>query len=146
MNRWYWVINDKNRAHLARVVLEAIRTAPAGYIIAISEATRTLKQNAKLWPMLTDVSNQVLWDGQRMSKDEWKDWFTAALKQQRMVRGMEPGTIVFVGTSTSSMGKREFSDLIEVMYLFGANNNVDWSENSRKRFAELRAKERQEHG
>jgi hypothetical protein len=138
MKRWMWTITETNRQYLAGVILEALRTAPVGFVLVIQEAGRTLMQNAKLWPMLTDISTQVLWDGERMTKEEWKDWFTAALRQQRQVRGMEPGTIVFVGCSTSLMGKKEFSDLIELMYMFGANNNVQWSDASHKHFEQLR--------
>lgn len=141
MQRWMWTITPTNRQHLIAVITDAIMKAPVGFVLIIQEAGRTLAQNAKLWPMLTDISNQVRWDGEKMSKDEWKDWFTAALRQQRQVRGMEPGTIVFVGASTSAMGKKEFSDLIELMYMFGAQQNVRWSEKSFQQFRELRSTE-----
>lgn len=138
MDKWFFRITPFNRDHLRRVVLDAIERAPVGFVLQIGEATRTLEQNAKLWPMLTDIAGQVVWNGERMDKWEWKDWLTAALRQQRQVEGMEPGTIVFVGRSTSAMGKREFSDLIELMYAFGAQRDVAWSEKSKQSFAELR--------
>lgn len=105
----------------------AIRSAPDGYFVTISEPTRTLDQNAKLWPMLSDVSKQVEWYGQKLTKDEWKDVFTAALRRQKAVPGLDGGFVV-CGQSTSKMGKREFARLIELIYAFGAERNVRWSE------------------
>lgn len=109
-----------------RRAASACLNAPEGWIVSIKEATRSLDQNAKLWPMLEDIANQVVWDGERMTKEEWKDWFTAALKKQRMVRGMEGG-IVFVGRSTSNMGVKEFSELIALIDAFGTQKGVKWT-------------------
>ena len=123
----YFIITGTNRPRIHA----AIDSADEGDAVKIGDATRSLEQNSKMWPMLGDISKQVLWDGERMTDEEWKDWFTAALKKQRMVRGMEGG-IVFVGRSTSNMGKKDFSELIELMYAFGAQNNVRWSDESRE--------------
>lgn len=109
-----------------RRAVQAVQEAPQGWAVTVGEPTRSLEQNSLLWPLLTEISRQVKWDGETMTKEEWKDWFTAALKKQRMVRGMEGG-IVFIGTSTSRMGKREFSELIELIYAFGAQQGVVFS-------------------
>lgn len=105
----------------------AIREAPDGYVVTICPPTRTLDQNAKLWPMLGDVSRQVDWYGQRLTADEWKDVFSAALKKQKVVPGLDGGFVV-CGQSTSKMGRQTFSDLIELIYSFGAERGVQWSE------------------
>lgn len=107
--------------------IQAVQNAPAGYVIEIKEPTRSLDQNAKLWPMLQDISSQVEWYGQALTDDEWKDVFTAALKKQKVVPGLDGGFVI-CGQRTSKMPKREFSDLIELMYAFGAEHNVKWSE------------------
>lgn len=112
--------------------MEDVRTAPEGYVVKVEEPSRTLDQNAKLWPMLTDVSKQVRWpvDGELayMAEDDWKDLFTAALrKHQRMAKGIDGG-VVMLGSRTSRMKKAEFSDLIEIIYAFGAEHGVQWSE------------------
>lgn len=102
-------------------------TAPDGYVCTISEDKRTLMQNAKLWPMLYDVSSQVDWYGEKLTAEEWKDVFTAALKKQKVVPGIDGGFVV-CGQSTSKMGKKEFADLIEIIYAFGSDKGVKWSE------------------
>lgn len=104
-----------------------IQSSPDGYVVRIGEATRSLDQNAKLWPMLTDISRQVDWYGQKLSEDDWKSVFTAGLKKAKVVPGLDGGFVV-CGLSSSKMGKSEFSELIELILAFGAEHDVVWSE------------------
>lgn len=104
-----------------------VMEAPEGYVVKITERTRSLDQNAKLWPMLGDISEQVEWYGKHLTDEEWKDVFTAALKKSKVVPGLDGGFVV-LGQRTSNMTKSEFSELIELMYSFGAEHDVVWSE------------------
>jgi hypothetical protein len=100
------------------------------YEISIALADgRTLDQNAKLWPMLKNVSEQVNWYGHWLKPDEWKDVFSASLKAELKVVPTIQGTgFVVLGLRTSKMSKKKFADLIEFIYAFGAEQNVVWSE------------------
>jgi hypothetical protein len=89
--------------------------------------TRSLAQNARMWAMLTDVSKQVEWYEHRLTPQEWKDVFTAALKGQKRVPGLN-GNFVVLGTSTSQMTVAEMGDLMELMSAFGADNGVVFSD------------------
>lgn len=106
---------------------KAIMSAPDGYYCIIKGSTRTLEQNDKLWPMLQDVSRQVEWHGHKLSNEEWKDFFTASLKQQKVVPNMDGTGFVVIGMSTSVMSKRMFIDLIDLIYAFGSDHGVVWS-------------------
>ena len=53
--------------------------APDGWICTISEPTRSSEQNARLWAILGDVSEQVEWYGRKLSSEDWKHVFTASL-------------------------------------------------------------------
>ena len=108
-----------------------ILAAPEGYIVTLAEPTRTLDQNSLLWPLLTEVSKQVDWYGNKLTADEWKDVFSAALKKQKVVPGLDGGFVV-CGQSTSRMSKREFSDLVELIYAFGAERGVVFSGQSER--------------
>ena len=110
-----------------RRALEAVREAPDGYVVTVGEQTRTLEQNALLWPLLDAVSKQVEWYGSRLTTSEWKDVFTASLLGQKAVPGIDGGFVV-CGSSTSKMGKRKFSDLCELILAFGAERNVDFGQ------------------
>lgn len=98
----------------------------------VLDPPRTLDQNAKMWAMLTDISKQVAWpvNGKlsKLESDDWKDIFSAELrKEQRVAQGLSGG-FVLLGAHTHKMKKRELSDLIEIIYAFGAERGVKWSE------------------
>jgi len=138
-----FIVRPEDRDRDWRVARNAMREvcamAEAGTAveIRIGEEKRTLHQNAKLWPMLTDVSKQVTWYGQQLRPEDWKDVFTASLRQQKVVPGLDGGFVV-LGMRTSKMGKREFADLIELIYAFGAEHEVKWSEPALKGFEQYR--------
>lgn len=96
------------------------------------QPNRTLDQNAKMWAMLHDVSQQVLWpvDGreQMLEPDEWKEILSAGLrKTQRVAAGVEGG-FVMLGCRTSRMTIAEMAELIEFIQWFGAERGVRWSD------------------
>lgn len=105
-----------------RAALE-IQTAPDGYVVKISEPTRNLEQNAALWALLADVSRQVEWYGRKLSPEDWKAVFTAALKKSDVVPGIDGGFVV-LGQSTSRMTKQEMSNLLELISAFGIERSV----------------------
>nr|WP_282104055.1 recombination protein NinB [Marinobacter alexandrii] len=105
--------------------------------ISLGRKRRSKDQNAKLWPMLTDISQQVEWYGQKLSKEDWKHMLTASLTKQRAVPGIDGGFVI-LGQSTSRMNKELFSQLIEVIYAFGAEHGVQWSEKASQQLYELR--------
>jgi hypothetical protein len=97
--------------------------------LTIKRERRSLDQNALLWGVLTDLSKQVKWYGQTLTKEEYKDLLTAGLKKQKAVPGIDGG-FVMVGTSTSNMTKEEMSDLITLAHAFGDEREVKWSPTS----------------
>ena len=89
---------------------------------------RSNDQNAKLWAMLTDVSNQVEWYGRKLSPTDWKCVFTSGLRKALVVPDMEGTGFVMLGLHTSDMTKAEMTDLIELMFKFGAEHSVVWTD------------------
>lgn len=125
MNKQYFIL-----AHdIARQRAEmAVRNAPSGWVVEVKERTRSLDQNSLLWALLTDVSKQVEWYGRKLSPENWKHIFSAALSKQDVVPNIDGDGFVVLGQSTSKMGKREFSDLVELINSFGAEHGVVWSD------------------
>ena len=93
----------------------------------IKKNRRTPDQNKKMWAMLRDIADQVEWHGQKLTRNDWKWIFTAAIKGQRMVPGLEGG-LVYLGEPTSGMTKKVLADMIEMMYAFGAEHGVEWQD------------------
>lgn len=91
------------------------------------QQTRTLEQSAAMWAALDDVAAQVEWHGQRLTSQEWKVMFTAALNRQKVVPGIDGG-FVALGLSTSRMTKGQLSDLLDLIGAFGAEHGVKFSE------------------
>ncbi len=106
---------------------EAIKTAPQGHIVLIKEPTRNKEQNALLWSLLGQVSKQVNWHGNKLTSENWKDIFTASMKQQKVVPGLDGGFVV-CGLSTSKMTKKDFAELCDLIFAFGAQQGVDFRE------------------
>jgi hypothetical protein len=106
---------------------QCIDEAPDDYVCQIKQKTRTLEQNALMWALLGDLSKQVNWHGNRLTAEEWKDVLSASLKAQKVVPGVDGGFVV-IGARTSQMTKREMSDMCELIYAFGADHDVKWSE------------------
>ncbi len=108
-----------------------IQACPDGMVVEIKKETRNLNQNAAFWAMLGDISKQVKWpiDGElrKITPEDWKSIFSAALKQtSRMAKGIDGG-VVMLGCSTSKLSASEFSDLIELVNAFGAEHGVKFS-------------------
>lgn len=97
--------------------------------VTIQEDTRSLAQNRMLWACLRDVSEQVIWYGKKLDSESWKHVFSAALNRQETVPGIDGGFVV-LGKSTSKMRVGEMRDLITLIHAFGAENNVQFSDES----------------
>jgi len=122
----------RDAASMARViegiknlVAKGLQAGPV--VITLGREKRTEPQNKKMWPLLQDVSEQVKWYDQWLMPEDWKNMFTAALRKSKVVPGIDGGVVV-LGISTSTMRKKEFSNLIELIYAFGAEHEVKWSE------------------
>lgn len=117
--------NDSDRMRAAALMAKV----PAGSIVDVRHAKRTVPMNARMWAMLTDVSRQATHAGQRFTPNDWKTIFTAALRRElRMVPNLTGDGMVLLGERTSEMTKAEHSDLMELIAAWGAENGVEFSE------------------
>ena len=91
--------------------------------LVIKKQKRTTPQNAKLWATLTDIAEQVVWHGEKLTPTDWKVMLTAGLRKQRAVVGIDGGFVV-LGESTSRMTVEEMGELLELAMAFGAQNGV----------------------
>jgi len=119
---------DPEQGHkvLGSVVWPHLKTnlqAGKRMLVIVREETRSLEQNRRLWAMLTDISEQVEWYGRKLSPEDWKHVFSAALYQQDAVPGLSGGFVV-LGKSTSNMTKAQMCEMQELMTAFGAERGV----------------------
>ena len=95
--------------------------------LSIAAEKRTLPQNSRMWAQLAEVSAQVDWHGQKLDAGEWKDVFTASLKRQKVVPGIDGGFVV-LGSSTSKMSKAEMSEMMDLIEAFGTQHGVRFTD------------------
>lgn len=95
-------------------------------VVSVKPETRSSAQNNRLWAMLGEIAAQVEWHGRKLSDTEWKHVFSAALKRQDVVPGLDGGFVV-LGQSTSKMSVKEMCELQELMTAFGIQHNVKFS-------------------
>lgn len=120
----YRLTSKAQRERLCRHVM----AAPADWLGVLSEPTRSLDQNAKLWPMLEDIRDQVP-DMQAYGVDDIKMRFLHALgAEMRFLPELEGQGMFPIGLRSSTLTVAQFSGLVELIYAFGAKHGVVWSE------------------
>lgn len=108
---------------------EAVKTAPEGYAVTISEPTRNLEQNSAQWPILEAFADQLQWpiNGRMewLQPEEWKDILTCAFKREtvRVAMGLDGG-MVMLGSRTSKFSKAQFGEWLEFLNATAADRDV----------------------
>ena len=116
-----------------RAAISYILSAPVGHFVKISEATRTLEQNAKFHAICSDVAKSgVLFAGKLRNAKQWKVLLVsghaaATGEGAEIVPGLE-GEFVNIRESTALMSKRRGNSLIEYALAWCATNNITMRE------------------
>ncbi|MDR0736025.1 MAG: recombination protein NinB [Zoogloeaceae bacterium] len=109
---------------------EALRCAPDGHTVTISPPGRNLEQNAAMWALLSEFSQQLEWpvNGrmETLTPEEWKDILTAGFRKEtaRVAMGLNGG-VVMLGARTSRFSIREMSEFIEFLHATAIERGVD---------------------
>lgn len=107
---------------------QGVRAGPV--IVTLGRESRSNEQNAKLWPLLKDVSNLHEYAGKKRKPEEWKVLFMSAYRGNiNVVEGIN-GEVVNLGLSTSVLNKSQFSGLIDFIYAVGAEWDIAWGQSS----------------
>lgn len=115
-----------------------LAAAPMGTRVEFKAAKRTLDQNSLLWSCLTDIAAQLEWYGKRLRPDDWKLIMLDGLKRElNPVPNIDGTGFVNLGRSSSDLTKAEMSDLIELIYEFGARHNVQFHDSQTSQQATL---------
>jgi len=122
-----WSPQARTQAH------RLIDATPLDAVVTVKPPKRTLDQNAKMHAMLTDISlaGPDLGAGAILQPpDDWKCAFMRGLQyEMRTAIGID-GEPFDIGYRSSRMTKEQMSDMIELMYNFGAKYDIQWKEPS----------------
>ena len=112
--------------------IRALVSLPLGCSVVLQDTTRSLAQNAALWPALTDISRQIEWAGKKRTPEQWKDIFTGSFFQCEYVPNVDATGTIALGVRTSTLSKKVFSDLLDYIYAFGALRGVEFRRTSKQ--------------
>lgn len=109
-----------------------ILAAPEGYVVRITEPTRSLDQNAKLHAILSDIANQAQYHGKKRSVEFWKGlfvsgWQIATGERPEIVPGLE-GEFINIRESTTTLTVGRMASLIEYITAWAAMNDIRLTE------------------
>ena len=96
--------------------------------VTINDSKRTLPQNDMFHALCSDVSNQALWQQQKLALIDWKSLFVsghamATGQPGRVIPGLE-GEFCSIRESTAQMGVKRMTSLIEYSTAWAAGNGV----------------------
>lgn len=136
MAKYFILRNDDIR----RNAINAIMEADDGSRLTIAPPQRSSDQNAKMWAMLSDVAKAKP-EGRNWTTETWKAAFMHYLGHQVMFADGLDGSGPFpVGFRTSRLTVAQMSDLITVIYQYGDEHGVEWTETRKGGFLDLQAR------
>jgi len=105
----------------------------AGHVleVRVGPETRTSAENALLHAMLTYISKHHEWAGKKRDVETWKRlmvaaWTRAIGEPIELLPALDGNGVDIVFRRTSQLNKRECADLIEFVYAWGAQNDVNF--------------------
>jgi hypothetical protein len=111
-----------------KAACQAVAECPDGYVVTISEPTRTLEQNAAQWPYLEAFAKQkqLCINGamQTVTSEDWKEVLTACYDGE-MRMAVFDSKVIMLPCRTSKMGKQEFSSWMEFLVSMAAEFGVE---------------------
>ncbi|MFN1150178.1 recombination protein NinB, partial [Serratia liquefaciens] len=117
MNQQFHLVSDAVKQNAINFIRDLPVDQKRPLILDIKEMKRTAEQNRKMWPLLKDLSDQVVWFGNKYDTADWKDLITALVaktkkQEQRMAPGLDGGVVMF-GQRTSQMKVGQMVEVIE---------------------------------
>lgn len=109
-----------------RRAMEAVRLAPDGYAVRVTEPTRNLEQNALLHALLSEIAARKKWAGEFRDIETWKRLLTAAWLRVRgegvtLLPAVDGQGFDVLYQHTSTLGKAEFSELVDYVQAWWAD-------------------------
>lgn len=118
------ILKGERQRELAKSLIDK---AGPDFVIRIGPPSRSLEANAKMWAMLSDVSRAKP-EGRVHIPEVWKCIFMAACGHEVTFEHGIDGRPFPLGFSSSRLTKAQMSDLIEMIFSYGAKHGVKWSD------------------
>ena len=101
--------------------------------LTLKPAKRSNDANARLHAMLTDVSRQVVWAGQKWDTEAWKrltvaSWMRTRNQSAQIVPALDGHGFDVIYQRTSELSGSEVSDLMSFIEAWGVEQGVNFTE------------------
>lgn len=120
--------------------VDAVRNAPAGHMVSISEPVKRRIQEEKYHAMLADLSKQTTYAGRKWDEDDTKriliDEFAEEMRlagtplhhDGRLIPSENGRRVIQLGIQSRDFWVSEAAQFIEFLYAWGADRGAIWSE------------------
>lgn len=91
---------------------------------------RDANHNARFHAMVRDIAKQVEWAGEHLGEEDWKRLLLAAKFGQKVVPNPLTGIgfVVMNERRSRSLTNEEMEEMLGELEAFGAEREVDWSQ------------------
>ncbi len=130
--------HNPQQAHQAMLtqvwpMLKAMLTAGHRMVLEVKQQKRSLKENALLHALLTEISRKKEWAGQKRDTETWKRLITAAWCRARgehveLLPAIDGNGVDIVFRRTSQLTRGECAELIEFLYAWASMNDIVFDE------------------
>lgn len=134
--------------------MDAVRQAPQGFEVLVREPAKSRDQEAKYHAQIADIAAQWNYLGVKWSAEDMKRILVNGFKEDtkndpdlaecwkamgelRAVPGMRGGLLV-LGDQTRKFPKKLASAFVEWLYVLGAEQGVEWSDERERQAARCR--------
>lgn len=119
---------------------KAVESAPAGYMVVISEPTKKRVQEERYHAMMNDIADQTEYAGKRWDRDDMKriliDEFAEEMRlageplhhDGRVIPSENGRRVIQLGVQSSRFYVKEASQFIEFLNAWGADRGVRWTD------------------
>ena len=126
--RQFFLRSNQVRLNCIEFIKELPTDDKRPFVVKIQPMTRSLEQNSKLHALLSDISKQCEFNGQKRDIDTWKIIMVSAHKiatggKAEMVIGLE-GEVINLRESTAQMSVQRLASLIEYIQSWAVENEV----------------------
>jgi hypothetical protein len=100
-------------------------------VVEAKPENRSLDQNALLHAALTDIANQVVWHGQKLSMEVWKrlcvaSWLRENNENPMLIPALDGHGVDIIFEKTSKLSTKQCASLVEWCFAFGAEHGVNF--------------------
>jgi len=111
------------------IAAKAMLAAGHRMVLTLKPETRSLKENALLHALLTQISKQKEWAGEKRDVETWKRLITAAWcrargEQIELLPAIDGQGADIVFRRTSQLTRAECAELIEFLYAWGSQAGI----------------------